>query len=165
MRATAPLITKSLAAIVALTCLSTGGFLAGHYPLSSAFMLGAFAVACVAVFLRPEIWLFALPAILPAIGLASWTGWLAVEEFDIFVLAAAAGGYAALVLGRLPTTQHEWAAGGPSAPDVGRRAGLSGTARVLIALFALSIVVGSYRGIVGDGQAKSVPAVATTVHK
>ena len=97
MHAAAVWTRRSLAAIIAVGCLFAGGFLAWHYPLAPAFMVVAFAVACVASFLRPEIWLFALPAALPAIGLASWSGWIAFEEIDIFILAVAAGGYAALV--------------------------------------------------------------------
>ena len=49
-----------------------------------------------AVFLRPGLWLFLIPALLPVIDLAPRTGWLIVEEFDLLVLGAAAGAYAAI---------------------------------------------------------------------
>ncbi len=38
-------------------------------------------------------WLLLLPALLPIVDLAPWTGWLTFEEFDIFVLGAAAGAW------------------------------------------------------------------------
>jgi hypothetical protein len=44
----------------------------------------------------PRAWLFALPACLPALNLAPWTGWIGVEELDLLVLAAVAAGYARL---------------------------------------------------------------------
>ena len=50
------------------------------------------------MFLRPMLWLFLVPALLPVIDLAPWTGWLIVEEFDMLVLGAAAGAYASIAL-------------------------------------------------------------------
>ncbi len=44
------------------------------------------------------LWLFVLPACLPAMNFAPWTGWIVVEEFDLIVLGALAGGYARLAL-------------------------------------------------------------------
>jgi hypothetical protein len=143
MPAAMPAMTKWLAAIVALACLSAGAFVAAHYPLFPTLVLCAFAAACIAAFLRSEIWLFVLPAVLPAVGLASWTGWIAFEEFDLLVLAAAAGGYAAMAL-RLHRAEPT-----EPRPPSDASSPMSGTARALIALFALSIVVGSYRGIAG----------------
>jgi hypothetical protein len=55
------------------------------------------ALACwVSIFMRPNWWLVVLPALLPVIGLAPWTGWITLEELDILILAVAAGGYARL---------------------------------------------------------------------
>lgn len=85
-------------AFVALACLASGGFLAWHYPLGPPLMLALFGLSFVLTFRRPEIWLFALPALLPALGFAPWSGWMAFEELDILVLGAAAGGYAALAM-------------------------------------------------------------------
>ena len=41
----------------------------------------------------PNACLVMVPALLPLIGLAPWTGWITFEEFDLLVLAVAAGGY------------------------------------------------------------------------
>jgi hypothetical protein len=214
MRTAATSNPQPALAFVAFGCLLAGGFLAWHYPLAPAIMLAAFTAFCAATFLRPEIWLFALPAILPVIGFASWTGWIACEEFDIFVLAAAAGGYAALAFGRRnmgkavadsrtsasvssnravasrhtsshrPNSTEEHLAGtgsrrrpanaaiaeqfrrslattggsegigsGAAALREDQNVRLSGFARGLIALFALSILVALYRGIASAATA------------
>ena len=42
----------------------------------------------------PRLWLFVLPAALPAMNLSPWTGWIVFEEFDLLVLGVVAGGYA-----------------------------------------------------------------------
>ena len=142
-----------MAAIVAIACACGGAFLAWHYPLAPAFMLAAFAAACVASFLRPEIWLFALPAALPAIGLASWSGWIAFEEIDILVLAVAAGGYGALVAAA-PLANAVAARDGPAGTASARPVRLSGIVRTAIVLFVLSILIGLYRGIAGAATAE-----------
>ena len=78
---------------VACASAAAGGFIASHHPL---FPVGAsmlFAGWIVVVAWWPRSWLFAVPALLPALGFAMWTGWMAFEEFDLLVLGAAAGGY------------------------------------------------------------------------
>ncbi len=70
--------------------------LAVHHPLwPIAVPLGIVAWMLIA-YRRPRAWLFALPACLPALNLAPWTGWIGVEELDLLVLAAVAAGYARL---------------------------------------------------------------------
>jgi len=67
--------------------------LALHHPLSvSLALLGCVALAA-ANFVWPLCWLLLLPALLPLLGLMPWSGWLTFEEFDIAVLAIAAGGH------------------------------------------------------------------------
>lgn len=46
-------------------------------------------------------WLLLLPALLPIVDLAPWTGWLSFEEFDILALGAASGAW----------LRHGWAPG------------------------------------------------------
>ena len=130
-------------------------------------MLAAFAAFSGATFLRPGTWLFALPAALPVIGLASWTGWIAFEEFDIFVLAAAAGGYAALAVAQRRTSKTDQYTAASSSTDGSLDIGsgavasrteqsvrLSGFAWTWVTLFALSMLVALYRGIAGAATAE-----------
>lgn len=83
-------------AIVSLILTLAGLVLAAHYPLAPALTTIVFVACCVAFFRWPDLWLLLLPAILPMIGFAPWTGWISFEELDILVLGASAGGYANL---------------------------------------------------------------------
>lgn len=84
------LASAGMAMLCAAPCL----WLAWHYPLSAPLAV----VTCGAVAAVAARWplqgLAALPALLPAIGWMPWTGWLTFEEFDLAILAVAAGGYA-----------------------------------------------------------------------
>ena len=42
---------------------------------------------------RPALWLFCLPALLPVLDLAPWTGWFFFEEIDLLLLLVVACGY------------------------------------------------------------------------
>ncbi|PWF39431.1 hypothetical protein C7C56_026895, partial [Massilia glaciei] len=42
---------------------------------------------------RPVLWLALLPALLPVLDLAPWTGWFFLEEIDLLLLVTAAVGY------------------------------------------------------------------------
>ncbi len=55
-------------------------------------LLAFYTAAVIAVWL-PGIWLFAVPACLPFLNFAPWTGWLVFEEFDLLLLAVLAAGY------------------------------------------------------------------------
>lgn len=79
---------------VALLALSLGCLLAWHYPLARPLTLALFLAASVLAFFRFSWSLVILPALLPVIGLAPWTGWITFEEVDLLVLAMAGGGYA-----------------------------------------------------------------------
>ncbi|MBK7956303.1 MAG: hypothetical protein IPK02_21460 [Candidatus Accumulibacter sp.] len=92
-----------------MTCLHAGlamfaGLLGAHlalqHPLWSGLLTVVFAAWCLAVYLRPQLWLTVLPALLPMAGFSPWTGWIGVEEFDLLALGAAAGSHAGLAAGR-----------------------------------------------------------------
>ena len=87
---------RSVSAFAATCCLVLGGWLALNHPIAPLFCMVALMLWSAAVFLRPGLWLFLIPALLPVIDLAPRTGWLIVEEFDLLVLGAAAGAYAAI---------------------------------------------------------------------
>ena len=149
-------------AAAALGCLLLGGWLAGHHPLAPTLVTSAFVVWSACVFLRPLAWLFVVPALLPVIDLAPWTGWLIVEEFDILVLGAATGGYASMALRRsdrsdataIPQASH---VDGQSedlaqATSTIERARVSKGSMVLIGLFGLWTAIGIYRGFNAAGS-------------
>lgn len=83
-----------------LVCLFGATAVALHHPLSCAIATAAFWAWFATALRWPRLWLFAVPALLPAANLSPWTGWLVVEELDLLVLGAAAAGYARLALGR-----------------------------------------------------------------
>ena len=89
-------MVQAIYAAAALACVVFGGWLAIHHPLAPALVAGAFVLWSILVYLRPVAWLFVVPAALPIIDLAPWSGWLIVEEFDILVLGSAAGAYASI---------------------------------------------------------------------
>ena len=88
---TMPGICGALAILAAVL----GIFLALHHPLWATWLTPAFVVWCITVWLRPALWLFVLPALLPLAGFSAWTGWLGIEEFDLLALGAVAGCHAA----------------------------------------------------------------------
>jgi len=79
--------------IVAGLAASACGVLAWHHPLSAPVAWGGSALLALGVAAWPGLWLLGLPAWVPVIGLAPWTGWITFEEADLIVLAVAAGGY------------------------------------------------------------------------
>lgn len=80
--------------VTAALAFGAGAVLAWHHPVAPAAVLASFVVCCAVVAWRPGIWLFVVPAALPLLNFAPWTGWLVFEEFDLLVLGVAAGAYA-----------------------------------------------------------------------
>ena len=83
-----------LPAGLGLAAAAAGLALTAQYPTGPEVMSALFVLGCAAFFAWPTAGLLLLPALLPLIGLAPWTGWITFEELDILVLAVAAGGYA-----------------------------------------------------------------------
>ena len=81
--------------LVLLASLSLlGGItLAWHYPLGQAWALLAFSLVVAASALQPGLPATLVPALLPVLALAPWTGWLTFEELDLLILACVAGAY------------------------------------------------------------------------
>lgn len=122
--------------LIALAALAAGLFLAFHHPLAPWAMIAG----CIALFLVclrfDHAWLLLLPALLPIVDLAPWTGWLIFEEFDILVLGAVAGAW----------LRHAWAPGAsaPSRP--------SATLLILVALYLAALGIAFARGIADAGS-------------
>lgn len=134
-------------AMLALLAAAAGMALALHYPLMPVVMTALVLAGWAAFFAWPQLWLLLVPAALPVTGLAPWSGWITFEEFDMLLLAVAAGGYARLA----------WL-GLRHAPDQGgaldRKRGMSGIpvlAYLLALLFAASTLLAMGRGLADAG--------------
>jgi hypothetical protein len=115
--------------------------IAGAYPIMPFAAMALFVAWTAFATLRFSFALPALIALVPAVGFATWTGWLTVEEVDLLVLASCAGGYAAIAIGL-------------STPDAGEprhRPKLSIFAIALLGLFFASTVIALVRGIDAAG--------------
>lgn len=97
-------------ALAALGCGVALAALAKAHPVAPWLALILGLLVATAEFRRPGLFLALLPACLPWMNWAPWTGWTMVEEFDLLVLAVAAGGYARLAFPADPGSRTEPAA-------------------------------------------------------
>ncbi|WP_291993134.1 O-antigen ligase family protein [Candidatus Accumulibacter sp. ACC003] len=118
-----------------------GSFIAWHHPLSPLLLCGAFLAWSAAVWLRPAIWPFVVPALLPLAGLAPWTGWIGVEEFDLLLLGAVTGCH-----GRMAATLHRQRP--DRQPAASRQQRWFALAEIGLALLAGSWLLALVRGLV-----------------
>ena len=145
MKLTLPNTPQRLGALLlALLAGLAGLALAWHYPLRHEFVTLAWLVLAALALCWWQVLPLLLPGFIPVLGLAPWTGWISFEEMDLLVLAAAAGGYAALALG---ASRNE----GPRAPSWQRSLAWSGLAKLLLALFAASLALAVWRGLQDAG--------------
>lgn len=134
---------KALPAALALISACASMILAVQYPLVPQAMTAAVLMFWVVAFTRPHIWLLLLPALLPVIGLAPWSGWITFEELDILILAVATGGYARMAWpNRADSGTHE---------SSQLRQGPSLWVWVLVGLFSISTISALFRGFVDAG--------------
>jgi len=85
---------RAINLLLALAAALAGAMVAAHHPLQQPVPILLFVAIAAASGYWPSAWLVALPALIPLVGLAPWSGWLTFEETDLMVLAIAAGGYA-----------------------------------------------------------------------
>jgi glycopeptide antibiotics resistance protein len=72
--------------VTTAVCLALAAAIAVNYPLAP-WVLGIALLIYAAVLWRwPALWLAVIPAVLPAVDLTPWTGWMHVGEPDLFVL-------------------------------------------------------------------------------
>ncbi len=88
------MLSRSINLLVALAAFTVGSFLALNYPSGPLMPMLGFFLYALLVFYQPSLFLITVPALLPVIGFAPWTGWITFEELDVLVLATATGGYA-----------------------------------------------------------------------
>ena len=124
-------------AIAAAAALA-GGALALHHPLFPAAAFVLLLAWCGVAAWRPGLWLFVLPAALPVLSFAPWSGWTVFDEFDLAVLGATAGGYLRLAM-RLPER------GGPDGERWPR------AVSVAVVLFVAANVCALIRGLMDAG--------------
>jgi hypothetical protein len=120
---------------IAGVALAAGTVLAWHHPIAPTGVLCAFLLWCAAVACRPCLWLFALPAVLPLLNFAPWTGWVVFEEFDLLLLGAVAGTYAHHAFARRATRMEPPTASGDQTAFAG-----------LAALFGALGAISAFRG-------------------
>ena len=131
-------LERVLQGLVGCLSASAGLVLAVNYPIGPAPWVAAlFVVVLACAYAWPNAWLVALPALLPIVGFAPWTGWITFEELDMLVFAIAAGGY--LKLARRPRRPTA-GIGSPHA-----------LAWLFAALFAVSLCVSTLRGFADAG--------------
>lgn len=123
---------QALAAVVGLSSAVLAGWLALHHPLSPTLAMAGVVVLAAAQAAWPPLWLIALPALLPWLGLGAWTGWLVAEEMDLAILAVAAGAYLRWAVRPGPRVRASRAS--RHARQWGRPLWLLWTASVLVAL-------------------------------
>ena len=127
-----------------LPCAGLALALAAHHPLQPLLaVVLSMAVALLSWRWWRE-WPLLLPAALPLLGLAPWTGWISFEEMDILVLASAAGGYAgwATQSGSSPADRL---------PAWQRPLRWSGLAKVLMLAYAIALAASTWRGVQDAG--------------
>lgn len=122
-----------VSALLALACGAAGVGLAWVHPVSPLLALAGFYTAAVLALWRPGIWLLAVPACLPFLNFAPWTGWLVVDELDLLLLAVLAAGYLRLA---------RWPGGG-----VFRWTRPLSWSSTLVCVFVLSSLVALVRGL------------------
>jgi hypothetical protein len=133
---------QALPALAAVLCTVFGAVLALQHPLAPAGALLAFIAVVAFVAWRPGHWLWLVPAGLPVLDFAPWTGGLVIEEFDLLVLAVAAALHA----------RAAWAAADPAAARGEASAGPRWTAFELAALlFAAASALSLVRGVAAAG--------------
>ncbi|WP_141100940.1 O-antigen ligase family protein [Roseateles aquatilis] len=138
MKLVVPKRSSSFAALATgLACAVAGLWLSRHYPIEPIAMTALWAAIAVASFFGWQMLPLLVPALVPVIGFAPWTGWITFEELDLLVLAVAAGGYLALALSTPSRRPVPWRY---------RALRWRAAVRVLMAVFGLSVAIAVWRG-------------------
>lgn len=98
------------------------------YPANRILLALALLAYCAVLWVRPAWWLLLLPALLPVLDFAPWTGWFFLDEFDLLLLATAAVAY--------------WRAGPP-----GQVARIPRFVLAMLALLAASLAIATWSGL------------------
>ena len=82
------LLAGALACALAFAALG----LSAHHPVAPLTITVGLLLAALLVGWRPEAMWFLLPALLPVMSFAPWTGWTLIDESDLLVMACLVGG-------------------------------------------------------------------------
>ncbi|MEH3086128.1 MAG: hypothetical protein PGN26_06240 [Xylophilus ampelinus] len=93
VRGAVPALQRAGAAAVGVACLAAGLALAVRHPVAPLAAGAVFCAWCLAALRWPGLWLFVVPAALPALNFSPWTGWIAFEEFDLLLLGTLAAAW------------------------------------------------------------------------
>ena len=74
----------------ALSLLAVVGAALIHYPVGALWLGLGLTVYAAVLWRHPAAWLIVIPALLPVLDLAPWTGWFFFDEFDLFMLVTLA---------------------------------------------------------------------------
>src|SRR5207247_1173002 len=72
--------------VVAAVCLALAVAIAANYPLAPCILGLVLTLYALALWRWPSLWLAVIPAALPALDFAPWTGWMYLGEPDLLVL-------------------------------------------------------------------------------
>jgi hypothetical protein len=123
--------------VLAALLLAAAAALAWDYPLGHWQALAALVAWVAALWLRPVLWFVLLPAIAPSLDLGPWTGWIAISEADIAVLATVA-----VLLLRVPPILRA----PPTRQDIRPDERVHRFPRFVLALVTLAWLIGMVRG-------------------
>jgi hypothetical protein len=101
---------------------------ASQYPFKSTYLFAIILIYISVMAWHHQLWLFMLPALIPVLDLAPWTGWFFIEEIDLLLLVTASFGYWNFDSDK-PYTYVSWY-------------GLS-----CIGVLSLAYIIGTYRGL------------------
>ena len=87
------MIRSVLTKLLAVGMLAALAAAIGVYPLNKLVLALPLAAYAAALWWRPALWLLVVPALLPVLDLAPWTGWFFLEELDLVLLTTVAVGY------------------------------------------------------------------------
>lgn len=136
--------TRLLTGLLALLCLGLALGLAVQHPLGGVAAVAAVLLTTLLARYFWTLWPGWMLGLLPWIALAPWTGWTLVEEFDLLVLASAAGGYLAI------SGPHRHKPP-PAVPVWRRELRWRKTSLLLVGLYALSMAMAVVHGLVDAG--------------
>ncbi|MBC7455966.1 MAG: O-antigen ligase family protein [Massilia sp.] len=86
-RLDAPLCARLYAPLCVIFCGAVLATVLRDYPLGSAGLLAALLLYCAVLWHKPQAWLLLVPAALPVLDLAPWTGRFFLDEFDALLAA------------------------------------------------------------------------------
>lgn len=83
-------ISTLLARTVSIAAFCAVALVLFRYPLGAIWLALGISIYTLLLIYYPLAWLIVIPALLPVLDLAPWTGWFFLDEFDLFVIVTVA---------------------------------------------------------------------------